>query len=109
MSTLPPGICCNRRESLSRTSLQSLSTRHGFLGFFSKVHSPQSSMMAHFCTCGTLTEAVQVLLRVAGFPPGRSVVAVPVTVMVLPASALIAFTVPEGPLPLHVPPVVDQL
>src|SRR5271167_1476867 len=109
MSSLPPGICCNRRESLSSVSLQSLSTRHGFLGFFSKVHSPQSSMMAHFCTIGTLTEAVQLLLRVAGFPPGRSVVAVPVTVMVLPASALVAVTVAEVPLPLSVPPLFDQL
>src|SRR5208337_1395155 len=109
MSTLPPGICCNRRESLSSVSLQSLSTRHGFLGFFSKVHSPQSSMMAHCCTLGTLTMAVQLLLRVAGFPPGRSVVAVPVTVMVLPASALVAVKVAVVPLPLNWPPVEDQL
>src|SRR5208283_1155646 len=104
MFTLPPGICCSRRDSLSSVSLQSLSTCHGFLGFFSKVHSPQSSMMAHFWTAGTLTEAVQLLLRLA-----RASVAVPVIVMVLPASALVAVTVPEVPLPLSVPPVVDQL
>src|SRR5208283_2603041 len=104
MSTLPAGICCNRRESLSSVSLQSLSTRHGFLGFFSKVHSPQSSMMLHLTTCGTLTMAVQLLLRLA-----RASEAVPVTVMVLPASALVAVTVAVVPLPLSVPPVVDQL
>src|SRR5271157_6072972 len=109
MSSLPLGICCSRRESLSSVSLQSLSTRHGFLGFFSKVHSPQSSMLTHFEIAGTLTEAVQLLLRVAGFPPGRSVVAVPVTVMVLPASALVAVSVAEVPLPLNWPPVADQL
>src|SRR5580693_3841117 len=108
-SNLPLGICCNRRESLSRVSLQSLSTRHGFLGFFSKVHSPQSSMLVHFWTGGTVTDAVQLLLRVSGFPPGRLVVAVPVTVMVLPASASVAVTVTEVPLPLSVPPVFVQL
>src|SRR5271167_1762384 len=109
MSSLPLGICCNRRDSLSSVSLQSLSTRHGFLGFFSKVHSPQSSMLTHFKTGGTLTEAVQLLLRVAGFPPGRLVVAVPVTVMVLPASAAVAVRVAVVPLPLNCPPVADQL
>src|ERR1017187_2076122 len=104
MSTLPEGICCSRRESLSSVSLQSLSTRHGFLGFFSKVHSPQSSMTAHFWTAGTLTMAVQLALRLA-----CASVAVPVTVMVLPASALVAVTVAVAPLPLSVPPLVDQL
>src|SRR5271157_5559932 len=100
MSSLPLGICCSRRESLSNVSLQSLSTRHGFLGFFSKVHSPQSSMTVHFWTAGTLTCAVQLLLRLA-----RGSVAVPVTVMVLPASALVAVTVAEVPLPLSVPQI----
>src|SRR5271166_1534440 len=109
MSSLPLGICCSRRESLSSVSLQSLSTRHGFLGFFSKVHSPQSSMLTHFWIGGTFTDAVQLLLRVAGFPPGRLVVAVPVTVMVLPASALVAVKVAVVPLPLNCPPVADQL
>src|SRR5208337_5303535 len=109
MSSLPLGICCSRRESLSSVSLQSLSTRHGFLGFFSKVHSPQSSMFTHFWIAGTVTDAVQLLLRVTGFPPVRVVVAVPVTVMVLPASALVAVTVAVVPLPLSVPPVADQL
>src|SRR5271167_1079729 len=109
MSNLPLGICCTRRASLSRVSLQSLSTRHGFLGFFSKVHSPQSSMFTHFWIAGTVTCAVQLLLRVAGFPPGRLVVAVPVTVMVVPASALVAVTVAVVPLPLNWPPVDDQL
>src|SRR5271157_600160 len=104
MSSLPLGICCSRRESLSRVSLQSLSTRHGFLGFFSKVHSPQSSMLTHFTTGGTLTCAVQLLLSLA-----RGSVAVPVTVMVLPASAFVAVTVAVVPLPLSVPPVDDQL
>src|ERR1019366_3579093 len=104
MSSLPVGICCNRRESLSSGSLQSLSTRHGFLGFFSKVHSPQSSMVVHLTTAGTLTLAVQLAFRLA-----RASVAVPVTVMVLPASALVAVTVDEVPLPLSVPPLFDQL
>src|ERR1039458_10556049 len=104
MSSLPLGICCNRRESLSSVSLQSLSTRHGFLGFFSKVHSPQSSIMVHLTTAGTLALAVQLALRLA-----RASVAVPVTVMVLPASALVAVTVTEVPLPLCVPPVFVQL
>src|SRR5271167_4435861 len=96
MFNLPLGICCNRRESLSRVSLQSLSTRHGFLGFFSKVHSPQSSMLTHFTTGGTVTDAVQLALRLA-----RSSVAVPVTLMVLPASALVAVTVAVVPVPLN--------
>src|SRR5271166_4271046 len=109
MFSLPLGICCKRSDSLSSVSLQSLSTRHGFLGFFSKVHSPQSSMTVHFWTCGTFTCAVQLLLRVSGFPPGRLVVAVPVTVMVLPASALVAVKVDVVPLPLNCPPVADQL
>src|SRR5208283_1744920 len=104
MFSLPLGICCNRRDSLSSVSLQSLSTRHGFLGFFSKVHSPQSSMTVHFWTAGTLTEALQLALRFA-----RASEAVPVTVMVLPASALVAVSVAVVPLPLSVPPVVDQL
>src|SRR5208337_1006034 len=104
MFSLPLGICCKRRDSLSSVSLQSLSTRHGFLGFFSKVHSPQSSMTAHFWTAGTLTDAVQLALRLA-----RGSVAVPVTVMVLPASALLAVTVAVVPVPLSVPPVDDQL
>src|SRR5208337_679082 len=104
MSSLPLGICCSRRESLSSVSLQSLSTRHGFLGFFSKVHSPQSSMLTHFWTGGTFTDAVQLLLRLA-----RASFAVPVTVMVLPASALVAVTVAVVPLPLNWPPVADQL
>src|SRR5271157_2651072 len=108
-SSLPFGISCTRRASLSRVSLQSLSTRHGFLGFFSKVHSPQSWMLTHEAIAGTVTEAVQLALRVAGFPPGRSVVAVPVTVMVLPASAAVAVSVAEVPLPLNWPPVADQL
>src|SRR5664279_3313725 len=103
MSSLPLGICCNRRESLSRVSLQSLSTRHGFLGFFSKVHSPQSSMLTHLTTAGTLMAAVQVALRL------RSSVTVPVTVIELPASALVAATVAVLPLPVTVPPVPDQL
>src|ERR1035441_10419759 len=102
MSNLPLGICCNRKESLSSTSLQSLSTRQGFLGFFSKVHSPQSSTSETFCTAGTVTDAVQLVLRL------WSSVAVPVTVMVLPASALVAVTVAEEPLPLNWPPVVVQ-
>src|SRR5271157_6505711 len=109
MSSLPLGICCSRRESLSKVSLQSLSTRHGFLGFFSNVHSPQSAMFTHPWIVGTVTDAVQLALRVAGFPPGRSVVAVPVTVMVLPASAAVAVSVAEVPLPLNWPPVADQL
>src|ERR1035437_6037482 len=95
MSSLPLGICCNRRESLSSVSLQSLSTRHGFLGFFSKVHSPQSSMVVHLTTAGKLTLAVQLAVRLA-----RASVAVPVTVMVFPASALLAVTVAEVALPL---------
>src|SRR5271157_3386501 len=103
MSSLPLGICCNRRDSLSSVSLQSLSTRHGFLGFFSKVHSPQSSIFTHFWIGGTFTDAVQLELRL------RSLVAVPVTVMVLPASALVAVSVAEVPLPLNWPPVADQL
>src|SRR5271166_4192257 len=104
MFSLPLGICCKRSDSLSSVSLQSLSTRHGFLGFFSKVHSPQSSMTVHFWTAGTLTDAVQLALRLA-----RGSVAVPVTVMVLPASALLAVTVAVVPLPLSVPPLDDQL
>src|ERR1039457_1235264 len=106
MSSLPLGICCNRIESLSSVSLQSLSTRHSFLGFFSKVHSPQSSMVVQLTTAGTLTLAVHVAFRLA-----RESVAVPVTVMVLPASALVAVTVAEVsvPLPLSVPPLFDQL
>src|SRR6516164_1418646 len=87
MATLPFGICWTRNASLSRTSLQSLSTRHGRLGSFSNVHSPQSSTSATFCTGGTLMEAVQLVLRL------WSSVAVPVMVMVLPASALVATTV----------------
>src|SRR5215469_6247041 len=102
MATLPSGICWMRSASLSRTSLQSLSTRHGRLGSFSKVHSPQSSTSATFCTAGTVTLAVQLLLRL------RSSVAVPVTVMVLPASAFVAVTVAEVPLPLNWPPVLFQ-
>ena len=51
------GICCRRRASLSSVSLQSLSTRHGFLGFFSKVHSPQSSMLTHLISSTTPTES----------------------------------------------------
>src|ERR1039457_6766602 len=104
MSSLALGICCNRRESLSRESLQSLFTHHGFLGFFSKVHSPQSSMVVHLTTAGALTLAVQLALRLA-----RASVAVPVTVMVLPASALVAVTVTEVPLPPSMPPLFDQL
>src|SRR5664279_4223358 len=104
MSNLPLGICCNRKESLSSVSLQSLSTRHGFLGFFSKVHSPQSSIVVHFWTAGTLTLPVQLALRFA-----RASVAVPLAVMVLPASALVAVTVTEVPLPLIVPPLLVQL
>src|SRR6516225_1428490 len=102
MATLPLGICWTRKASLSRTSLQSLSTRHGRLGSFSKVHSPQSTS-ATFCTGGTLIEAVQLVLRL------WSSVAVPVTVMVLPASALVAVTVAEVPLPLNWPPVLVQV
>src|SRR3974377_1417193 len=109
MFSLPFGICCKRSDSLSSVSLQSLSTRHGFLGFFSKVHSPQSSMTVHFWTAGTLTCAVQLLLRVAGFPPGRLVVAVPVTVMVLPASALVAAKVAVVPLQVNCPPAGDHI
>src|ERR1019366_8572286 len=86
MSSLPLGICCNRRESLSSVSLQSLSTRHGFLGFFSKVHSPQSSMVVHLTTAGTLTLAVQLALRLA-----CASVAVPVTEVPLPLSVPLAF------------------
>src|SRR5271169_712598 len=104
MSSLPLGICCNRRESLSSVSLQSLSTRHGFLGFFSKVHSPQSSMLTHVWAGSTLTSAVQLALRLA-----RPSVAVPVTVMVLPASVLPGVKVAVGPLPLNWPLVADQL
>src|SRR3974390_90705 len=102
MATRPFGICCTRRASLSSTSLQSLSTRHGFLGFFSKVHSPQSSTTGTVCTGGTVTLAVQLELR-----PWSSV-AVPVTVMVLPASALVATRVADVPLPLSCPPVLVQ-
>src|ERR1039457_5985286 len=104
MSSLPLGICCNRRESLSSVSLQSLSTRHGFLGFFSKVHSPQSSMLVHLTTAGTLTLAVQLAVRLA-----RASVAVPVTVLVFPASAVVAVTVAEVARPLTGPPVAGQL
>src|SRR5664279_1165236 len=100
MATLPFGICWMRNASLSSTSLQSLSTRHGFLGFFSNVHSPQSSTSETFCTAGTVTDAVQLVLRL------WSSVAVPVTVIVLPASALVAVTVAEVPLPLTCPPVL---
>src|ERR1035441_1589372 len=73
MSSLPLGICCNRRESLSSVSLQSLSTRHGFLGFFSKVHSPQSSMLVHLTTAGTLTLAVQLALLEASIEGARGI------------------------------------
>src|SRR5664279_4481367 len=102
MATLPFGICWTRSASLSRTSLQSLSTRHGFLGFFSKVHSPQSSTVATCCTAGTLTLAVQLVLRL------WSSVAVPVMVIVLPASAFVAVRVADVPVPLNCPPVVVQ-
>src|SRR5271165_480746 len=104
MSSLPLGICCNRRDSLSSVSLQSLSTRHGFFGFFSKVHSPQSSILTHFCTDGTLITAAQLLLRLA-----RLSVAVPVTVMLWPASASVAVTVAVVPLLLKWPRSADQL
>src|SRR5450432_3245600 len=107
--SLPLEFCCRRRATLSRTSLQSLSTRHGFLGFFSKVHSPQSSMLTHEMIGFTVTCEVQLALRVSGFPPVRVVVAVPVTVMVLPASAVDAVKVVVVPLPLNCPPVADQL
>src|ERR1039458_5335002 len=103
MSSLPLGICCNRRESLSSVSLQSLSTRHGFLGFFSKVHSPQSSMLVHLTTAGTLTLAVQLAVRLA-----RASVAVPVTVMVFPASALVAVMVTVALSPIAIVAVLAE-
>src|SRR5271157_265176 len=61
--SLPFGSCCRRKAILSRTSLQSLSTRHGFLGFFSKVHSPQSSMFTHLISAITPTWAVQLPVK----------------------------------------------
>src|SRR5208337_3329446 len=104
MSSLPLGICCNRRASLSRVSLQSLSTRHGFLGFFSNVHLPQSSILKGFVASGsTLITAAQLLLRLA-----RASVAVPVTVMLWPASALVAVKVAVVPLLLNWPRSADQ-
>src|SRR5208337_3912789 len=102
MSSLPLGICCNRRASLSRVSLQSLSTRHGFLGFFSNVHLPQSSILKGFVASGsTLITAAQLLLRLA-----RASVAVPV--MLWPASALVAVKVAVVPLLLNWPRSADQ-
>src|SRR5208337_1763623 len=106
-SNLPLGSCWRRRESLSRVSLQSLSTRHGFCGFFSKVHSPQSLMLTHFSTSapGSLAMTMQLLLT-GGVRPS---LAVPVTVMVLPTSAFVALSVAVEPLPLNWPPVAGQL
>src|SRR5271157_2373142 len=103
MMSLPFGAPCICSASLSRTSLQSLSTRDGRLGSFSNVHSPQSSIFTHGSGgFGTLTCTVQLALS------DRSSVAVPVTVMVLPASFLPAVTVAVVPVPLTWPPVEVQ-
>src|SRR5271169_2191117 len=100
MSSLPLGICCNRRDSLSSVSLQSLSTRHGFLGFFSKVHSPQSSMLTHLISAITPTWVVQEPVK------PRESVAVTVTLTVEPGRPVVS-RVAVFPLPVTLP--ADEL
>src|SRR5450631_4467009 len=105
MAKLPFGISRRRRASLSRTSLQSLSTRHGRLGSFSKVHSPQSSILTQGGVKGPLTSTLQVLLMLSA----RSSVTVPVIAMVFPASAAYTVRVADAPCSLSWPPVEAQL
>src|SRR5271165_4261606 len=105
MARLPVGISRRRRASLSRTSLQSLSTRHGRFGSFSKVHSPQSSILTQVGVKGALTSTLQMLLVLSA----RSSVTVPVTAMVLPASAAYTVRTSDAPCSLNWPPVEDQL
>src|SRR5215472_10400631 len=97
MFSLPLGICCNRRASLSSVSLQSLSTRHGFLGFFSKVHSPHSSILTQLIGLITPTWVVHVPLS------PRASVAVTVTLIVCPPRSGVVLKVAVFPDPLMVP------
>src|SRR5271165_1581423 len=103
ITSLPVGLPWMSSASLSRMSLQSLSTRAGKFGFCTNVHFPHGSGSTHGGgSFGTVTVTRQLALRL------RSSFTVPVTVMVPPASLLLGVTVAESPLPETCPLDVVQ-